>query len=127
MAKSEQRSGRPLGPAVKIILPLAAIAFVGLLLALYLANGSNSLNDQWRQAALMCLVATAALGLLLVGLARTGSNVLARAVIGGVLCGVSATINASLALALFDYHVTSDLILALRMLPVALFVAPVGA
>src|SRR5438552_13265760 len=109
MAESKRKTKRRVGGVVVVILLFAAVAFVGLLFALYLGSARSSSNEQAQQIALMCLVvAMAALALLLAGPAWTGSSVVARAVVGGLLSSLSMTIIAALALAAFDYCVTHD-------------------
>jgi hypothetical protein len=127
MADSKRKSPRRLGAAVTVTLSVAGMAFGGLLFALCVGSWWPWSNEPLQGSALMCLVAMAVLSLLLAGLAWTRSSVVARAVVAGLLGGLAITINAALGLAVMDYAATGDMAVALRILPVASLLAPVGA
>src|SRR5262245_25835945 len=127
MADSKRAKSRRFGGIVKGMLLSGGVAFAGLLTVLCLGIRSRALSDQWQQAIFLCLVSLAMLSLLLAGIVWAGSRVPARAILGGLLGGISVAVNAALALAIFDYVVTGDVKVALRTAPLVAFAAPVGA
>ncbi len=127
MTDSEATQTRRFGGVVKAVLLSATVAFVGLLAVLFFSSRHALLAEQWQQALFLCLMAIAVLTVLLAGLVWSGSGLLTRAILGGVLGGLSAVVNAALALAVFDYSVAGGLEIAVRILPLVVFASPMGA
>jgi|GEM_PF-2900875 len=127
MSQSPQKERGSIGPVVGTVLLMDGIAFAGLLVAISIGAATGSLRDDSRQALIMCLVALVLLSILLGGLAWTRSGTLTKAILGGLLCGLSTTINLALALALFDYGMAGSVEIALRILPIIALAAPVAA
>jgi len=118
---------RLVGLGAKLVLSLAALAFLGVLVSWWFDEVETALPLPWWIGPLTFLVAIPLLCVLLLWLARYRSLTLARSLVAGLLVTVSVVINAGLALALFDYCVSGDIKVALEIIPIAMALARAAA
>jgi len=124
----DQANSRPrLGVSVIILLLLAGIAVVGLLLPWFLEDVNGKRFIQWKQGVRVMLVAVVSLSVLLVLATRRRAPVHALCLVFGLLAGLCIVIDAAFVLAVFDYAVSGDLAVALRIVPVVYLFAAVAA
>ncbi len=116
-----------IGAGVKAIFALAAVAFAGLLVPWWLEDAHANRTIPWRQAWAAILLSLPLLGILLAWIARSDGSAITRGTLGGLLGGLSVIVDAGIALALFNYGVSGDVAVALRIVPVVVLLAPMAA
>jgi len=117
----------PLGAGVKILLLLAGIAALALLAPWLVEDVNGKRHIPWRQGVAAMLVAVVLLSALLIWAMRRRAPVHAVCLVFGLLAGLCVVVDAALGLALFDYAVTRDLAVALRIMPVVYIFAAVAS
>ncbi len=120
MKDDAMRERSPIPPArlsagVKLLLFFAAAAVVGLIVPWCATGVRAALGNGWLQGTCILLTVIVLLSALLVWMARTHAPIHAFSLVFGVLASLCLVVNGAFALAVFDYSVSRDPVVALRV------------
>ncbi len=116
-----------LSAAVKLLLFLAAVAVAGLIVPWCVEDVLGKTGTNWRRGLGVLLVSIVVLSVLLVWIGRTRGPIHAFCLVFGVLTSLCLVVDAGIGLALFDYGLSRDLAVALRIVRVVPSFAAVAA
>ncbi len=107
-----------LSAAVKLLLLFAAVAVAGLIVPFWVDPAIGKSGTAWRQGFGALAVSIVGLSGLLLWIARMRGPIQAFCLVFGVLAGLCLVVDAAIGLAVFDYGVSRDAAVALRIVRV---------